>query len=231
VSHEPPPRRAASVSQGYDLWSVIYDHEENPLITLEEPLVRERLADVAGKDALDLGCGTGRHSLRLASRGARVTAVDFSEGMLAEAQLKPGASAVRFVRHDLHRPLPFPEASFDLVVSGLVLEHLRALPPFFAEIRRVLRPGGRALVTAMHPAMLLRGVRARFLDPASGDKIEPGSEPHQLGDFVMAAVRAGLVLEDVVERAHDEETVKRCPRATKYIGWPMLAVLDLSAPR
>ena len=62
--------------------------------------------------------------------GAVVTAVDFSEGMLAEARRKPGAEAIRFVVHDLHEPLPFT-AEFDLVVSGLVLEHIRELNGFF----------------------------------------------------------------------------------------------------
>jgi ubiquinone/menaquinone biosynthesis C-methylase UbiE len=56
-----------------------------------------------------------------------VTAVDFSEGMLREARRKPGATAIRFLVHDLHEPLPFPDQTFDLVVSGLVLEHLRDL--------------------------------------------------------------------------------------------------------
>jgi SAM-dependent methyltransferase len=125
--------------------------------------------------------------------------------MLAEARGKPGAEAIRFVAHDLHEPLPFPAAVFDLVVSGLVLEHLGDLAAFFGEVRRMLRPGGRGVVSAMHPAMLLRGSQARFTDPASGEVIQPGSYPHQLGDFVMAAVRAGLGLEGIEERAADAE--------------------------
>src|SRR5205823_5250712 len=107
--------------------------------------------------------------------GARVTAVDFSDGMLAEARRKPGAEAVRFLVHDLHQALPLTSGSFDLVVSGLVLEHLQELGPFFAEARRLLKDGGRAVVSAMHPAMFLRGSQARFTDPASGEVIQPGS--------------------------------------------------------
>jgi malonyl-CoA O-methyltransferase len=84
-----------------------YDHEANPLIALEEPVVREALGEVRGLAILDLGCGTGRHSLWLARAGAAVTAVDFSAGMLDEARGKPGAETVRFLAHDLHEPLPF----------------------------------------------------------------------------------------------------------------------------
>jgi malonyl-CoA O-methyltransferase len=229
VPETPDELEPAAVREGYDRWAEVYDHDRNPLTALEEPLVREAAGEVAGRAVLDLGCGTGRHALWLASAGAEVTAVDFSSGMLEEARRKPGAARVRFLVHDLHEPLPFPDASFDLVLSGLVLEHLRAIEPVFREARRVLRPGGRAIVSAMHPAMFLRGSRAAFTDPASGEKVYPGSVAHGLADFVMAAVRAGFALEDLLERAPDEAFASRYPRAAKYVGWPMLVVLQLRA--
>ena len=226
---EPLKPQASSVRKGYDRWAALYDREANPLIAIEEPVVREAIGDVAGLEVLDLGCGTGRHSLWLASAGATVTGVDFSEGMLEEARAKPGAEAVRFLAHDLQQPLPFAAGSFDMVVSGLVLEHLGALGAFFAEARRVLRPGGRAVVSAMHPAMFLKGVQARFTDPASGEKVQPGSFAHSIGEFVVAAVRAGFAIEGVDERAPDADFAARLPRAEKYVDWPMLVVLKLRA--
>ncbi len=221
--------QAPSIRQGYDRWALVYDHDANPLPALEEPFVHEASGAVDGLAVLDLGCGTGRHSLRLAAAGAAVTAVDFSEGMLAEARRKPGAEKVRFLAHDLHDPLPLPAGTFDLVVSGLVLEHLRDLDGFFREARRMLVPGGRAVVSAMHPAMFLRGSQARFTDPDSGQVVQPGSLPHQLGDFVMAAVQAGFRIDQIGEHAPDEAFAARYPRAEKYIGWPMLVVLGILA--
>jgi len=218
----------SEVRAGYDRWASVYDHDANPLQALEEPRVRAAVGDPRGLVILDLGCGTGRHALWLAAAGATVTALDFSEGMLAEARKKPGADAVRFIAHDLHQPLPFPEAAFDMVVSGLVLEHLRELDRFFREIHRVLAPDGRAVVSAMHPAMFLRGSQARFTDPDSGALVQPGSIAHPISAFVMAAVRAGLRLEDFGEYAADEEFAARHPRAGKYVGWPMLVVIALS---
>jgi malonyl-CoA O-methyltransferase len=77
--------------------------------------------------------------------------------------------------------------------------------------------------------MCLRGAQARFTDPTTGDKVQPGSLPHSVGAFVMAAVRAGFQLTDVIELAPDDEFASHCPRAAKYIGWPMLVVLALTA--
>ena len=167
-------------------------------------------------------CGSSR-------RGARVTAVDFSAGMLEQARERAATGDVRFVTHDLHEPLPFGDASFDAVVSGLVLEHLRDLYAFLAEAHRVLRPDGRAVVSAMHPAMFLRGSQARFTDPVSGEIVMPGSLFHRIGEIIMAAVGAGFTLCGVGEYAPDAGFAARYPRAERYVGWPMLVVLDLRA--
>ena len=219
----------AFVREGYDRWAEVYDHDANPVPPLEEPVVRGAVGDPRGLAVLDLGCGTGRHTAWLATAGARVTAVDFSPGMLAEARRKTEGANVRFLVHDLHEPLPLASATFDVVVSGLVLEHLRDLASFFAEARRVLRPNGRAVISAMHPAMFLRGSQARFTDPSSGEIVHPGSLPHQLGDFVMAALRAGFTLDTIDEHAPGTAFAARFPRAEKYIGWPMILVLAMTA--
>ncbi len=215
----------ANTQSGYDRWSAVYDSDGNPLQALEEPCVHEWVADVSGRSVLDMGCGTGRHALWLAAAGARVKAVDFSEGMLAQARQKPGADQVEWIVHDLHTPLPFDAAAFDRVVSGLVLEHIRDLGLFFREARRVLAVGGLLVVSSMHPAMMLRGTQARFTDPESGEVVAPGSLPHQISDFLTAAIDAGLRLDRISEYLPDEAFATRFPRAEKYVGWPMLVMM------
>jgi malonyl-CoA O-methyltransferase len=225
--NEEPNWRDIGTRDGYDLWASSYDDESNPLIALEEPEADKALGDVAGLDVLDVGTGTGRHALRLAARGARVTAIDFSDQMLAKARAKPGAARVRFENHDVTRRLPYADASFDRVLSALVLEHVPEVAAFFRELGRVTRPDGRIVVTAMHPAMFLRGVSARFRDQLSGEFLRPQSYVMPLSDYVMAALEADLNIVSLVERAPDEALAARVPRAAKYVGWPMLFVMTL----
>jgi malonyl-CoA O-methyltransferase len=213
---------------GYDRWAEVYDVEDNPLVALEEQHIAPFLDGASGLAVADVGCGTGRHALRLAAAGARVTAVDFSEAMLRLARAKPGGGAVTFLCHDLARPLPLASAAFDRVLCCLVTEHIADLAGLFGELRRLCRPDGFVVVSAMHPALLLRGVQARFIDPATGRRVSPFSYPHQMADYVMAAVRAGLALDHLSEHPVDDALAARSARGRKYLGWPMLLLMRLA---
>jgi ubiquinone/menaquinone biosynthesis C-methylase UbiE len=213
--------------EGYDRWAAFYDVDENPLVALEQPWVDRLLGEVRGLSLLEVGCGTGRHAIRLASHGAVVHALDFSPEMLEQARQKPGNEHVRFQLHDLSLPLPFSNQAFDRVLCALVLDHISDLDSLFREMRRVCRPSGRVVITAMHPAMMLRGVQARFRDPQSGEEVRPASVPNQLSDYVMAAARAGFSFEHMSEHAVDEALTSRLERARRYLGWPMLFLMAL----
>jgi ubiquinone/menaquinone biosynthesis C-methylase UbiE len=215
---------------GYDRWAQIYDDEDNPLILLEEPHVTALLGDVAGLAVADIGCGTGRNALPLAAAGAVVTAADYSEEMLQRALAKPDAERIRFVRHDLCAPLPFADAVFDRVLCCLVIDHIEDLEGFFRELKRICRADGFIVASVMHPAMMLRGVQARFTDPATGRETRPLSYPHQISHYVMAATRAGLMFDHLSELAVDETLVARSARARKYLGWPLLLLMRLVKP-
>ncbi|MGO9610367.1 MAG: class I SAM-dependent methyltransferase [Verrucomicrobiia bacterium] len=227
VNPSTDPIDLLSTKEGYDRWAEIYDGDDNPLVALEEPWMDKLLGDVSGLKVADIGCGTGRHALRLAAAGAIVQAVDFSEGMLAQARAKAGKLAIVFHTHDLATPLPFADESFDRVVCGLVIDHISDLGGLFREMRRVCRPSGFVVVSVMHPAMMLRGVQARFRDPASGREIRPASCTHQLSDYIMAAAQAGFAFDHLSEQSVDEALACRLERARKYLGWPMLFLMRL----
>src|SRR5262249_32528969 len=165
--------------EGYDRWSETYEEDDNPLILLEESHVARMVGNVTGQSILDVGCGTGRHSIRFANWGGKVTGLDFSTGMLGRARSKAGADSVTFVEHDITKSFPFDAGTFDLVLCCLVLDHVIDLPTFFAELRRVCGPEGFVVTSVMHPAMLIKGVQARFTDPTTGSEVRPESSPHQ----------------------------------------------------
>jgi malonyl-CoA O-methyltransferase len=222
---------ALSTREGYDRWAAIYDDEDNPLIVMEEPQVARLLGEVGGLTVADIGCGTGRHAIPLARAGAHVTAVDFSDGMLDKGRAKAQGLAIRWVRQDLADVLPLENARFDRVICCLVLEHIVDLEHLFRELKRICRPDGFIVVSAMHPAMMLRGISARFTDPGTGRETRPQSHPNQIADYVMGAVRAGLAFDHISEHAVNEEIAARSPRSQKYLGWPMLLMMRLQVAR
>ena len=104
---------------------------------------------------LDLGCGPGHWSARLASRygaKARVTGLDLAPGMLAKARDDHG-QRIRWLQADAGA-LPLDNATQDVVFSNLVIQWCPDLDVVLSEIQRVLRPGGRALINTLGPGTL-----------------------------------------------------------------------------
>ncbi len=101
---------------------------------------------VEWRAALDFGCGIGRLTQALAPHFEECVGVDISEEMLAEARrLSEGLPSVRFVHNDRADLRPFPDGSFDLVYSHIVLQHVpdrTTVLSYVAEFVRVLAPGG-----------------------------------------------------------------------------------------
>ena len=113
--------------------------------------------DWAGKDVLDLGCAGGFMAEAIDARGARVTGIDpASEAILAARQHAQQTN--REIRYDVGvgEDLPYPDLSFDIVVSVDVLEHVMDLEQVVREVRRVLRPGGWFLFDTINRNPLAR---------------------------------------------------------------------------
>jgi len=106
----------------------------------------EKIGPVEGLRVLDIGCGKGSLSLYLASRGAHVTGLDITKGMVTRCRKR-----FALVKLDAHLVVgdaelqPFRDYSFDRVVGQRTIHHLQNLDRFFEEVYRVLMPNGRAV--------------------------------------------------------------------------------------
>ncbi|GAA3851641.1 class I SAM-dependent methyltransferase [Streptomyces sedi] len=116
----------------------------------ERPAMLALAGNVAGRRVLDAGCGSGLLSAELRDRGAVVSGFDSSAGMLELARRRLGDDADLRVT-DLGGPLPYPDDTFDDVVASLVLHYPEDWGPALAELRRVLKPGGRLIASVDHP--------------------------------------------------------------------------------
>lgn len=237
------PEQDATFGEGMDLvelevvdlyraWSATYDQSSRPVRAVEQPVVFALLEQSSPGRALDAACGTGRHAQRLAQLGHQVTGVDISPDMLERArELVPEA---RFEVGDV-RNLPVPSASMDLAVCGLALDHLPTLKAPVAELARVVRPGGRVLISDVHPMVSALSGAAHVQLP-QGQRGVVRNHAHLHSEYLDAFAQAGLDVVRCLEPLYGPEEValKRTamalvPEATlaAYVGLPCVLIWDL----
>lgn len=120
-------------------------------IYFERPGTLRFLPDVTGLDVLDAGCGPGYYARHFVDQGARVTAFDLNPNFVERTRQRTDHRATVH-QADLAEPLSFcGDASFDLVVSILVLHYLKDWRPTLQEFQRVLKPGGLLIFSTHHP--------------------------------------------------------------------------------
>jgi len=129
----------------------------------EKWLVFSMLRTKSGR-ALDLGCGTGNYTLELKRRGFDVIGLDASDGMLRIARSK----GLNCIKGDAYA-LPFPDESFDLVLSVTMFEFIHEPEKVVREIHRVLRPDGEVLIGTMNGRstwFLFKRIKSLFVETA-----------------------------------------------------------------
>lgn len=146
-------RAAPAPAADYDGFATAYSaRNENSLFNAfyERPEMIRLAGDVAGLEILDAGCGSGPLMEALRAKDGVVSGFDLSPAMVELARERLGEDAdVRVA--DLGAPLPLPDDKFDLVVASLALHYVEDWASALAELRRVLKPGGRLTVSIIHP--------------------------------------------------------------------------------
>lgn len=215
-----------SVQSAYDHWAAEYN-DADPSTLLDEPFLLAMIQPLEGCRVLDLGCGTGRYLGLVSRRSKRVVGLDLSRGMLQRARReREDANPVDWVQASVEQ-LPFSEASFDRVMSGLVLDHVQNLNAFFRGVAGVLKRDGRAVITAIHPQMQrLTGSFVQF--SAAGREYHTQGTIHEVSDIVGAIHQAGLSVENIQEPRVDQELIACRPAWRDRSGCPALLMLALT---
>jgi ubiquinone/menaquinone biosynthesis C-methylase UbiE len=223
------------LAEGYDAWAPRYDGP-NPAVELDGAEMRSLLAEVPAGVALDAACGTGRHSAHLRERGFDVIGVDANRSMLAVAEAN--VSGADFRVGDL-AALPVDDRAVDLVVCSLALTHVERLEPVLREFARVLRPGGRAVLSDVHPGFVAFGGAAVF--PVDSEQFElhyVRNLLHPVSEYVGAIAAAGLAVRECREPLVPEQAIVTNPAYAvlpdavrqAFEGLPFLLMWSLDKP-
>jgi SAM-dependent methyltransferase len=159
-----------------ELWERLPDPVQPPDLKLRLSFL---LGEARREDrALDLGCGDGLFTAELATAVAEVVGADVAQAALSRASARHPSLEFQLV--PIEGPLPFDDNSFALVWSSEVIEHVADTARWLSEVRRVLAPRGRLLLTTPNHARLAIAVRG----------VERYSEP--LGDHLHLYTRRSL---------------------------------------
>ena len=189
--------------QAYNLWAAQYDTDENKTRDLEYKALQKTLSAIAFDHCLEVGCGTGKNTSWLSERAKSVTALDFSDEMLAKAKEKITAEHVSFVLADINTDWGFEKEKFDLITFSLVLEHIEHLEPIFWQASKVLKDGGHVYMGELHPFKQYTGSKARF-ETAEGLNIIQ-CFTHHISDFLQPAQKHGFTIQVVNEYFDDDD--------------------------
>lgn len=207
------------VARSFGAASRSYDaHAWLQTLAREELLSRLDLLRAPPAAVLDLGAGTGLAAIEIKRRfrGATVTATDIAAPMLDLARRRSRWwRPIRCVQADA-RALPFPDASFDLVFSNLMLQWLAPPDAALAQMRRVLKPGGLLLASSFGPETL-RELRTAWSAADASVHVNEFIDVHDLGSALARAGFAEPVL-DVDRHPRNYPDARALMRELKALG-------------
>lgn len=197
-----------SIRKAYNTWSSHYDSNKNRTRDMDGEITRQNLSELAFDTVLEIGCGTGKNTEFLVNKAQKITAVDFSEDMLAIAKEKIQQENVSFKQADITEKWTFTSEKFDLLTFNLVLEHIQDLHFIFDQASEKVHQNGFLYLSELHPFKQYAGTKARFENDGKLEELE--TYTHHVSEFVQAAERSGFVLLKIDE--YFDETGTHIPR-------------------
>ncbi|MEX1276780.1 MAG: class I SAM-dependent methyltransferase [Bacteroidota bacterium] len=226
----------------YELWAGTYGEQQNNIFLQAEERALLPLLDehpLTDQSVLDAGCGTGRHIRHCLDRHAmRIVGIDFSRAMLHRGAWASERHPVSLVEGSVEM-LPLRDSSFDLVLVPLVLGHVRNLRPAAAELTRVLKSGGRLLISDWHPANERRGWKRVFEVPRGegrSARVAVEHHFHETEEYLRCFESEGFLLEERIEPVIDESMRQAFENNgmekiyAKHLGSPLVLVLGFRKP-
>ena len=158
------PVRRLSSRDAYGIWYAFYDDQpDNAVLFLEEKLFSEMLShtEIKNRNILDIGCGTGRHWKEILDhKPLKLTGIDNSHEMTGKLK-KKFADAEVFVSDKIPEEI-FGDSAFDIIISTLTIGHIKDIDQYFQEWNRILKEGGKILITDFHPDAFSAGMKRSF---------------------------------------------------------------------
>jgi SAM-dependent methyltransferase len=219
-----------------------------------DPMTMKLVGNVAGKDVLDLGCGNGYLSRRLARQGARIVAIDSSPGMIrmAEARDPEHALSIDYRVTEASDLSSMGDSSFDVVVANMSIMDIPDAEAAIIEVGRVLRAGGRLVASVCHPCFdtgtgsswlvdrtltstdvfrKVRGYRAisSFLvpwNPKPGEMAWTNGYQRPLSWYARSLKGAGLLISALEEPVPLQEAVDKDPQGEWLKDVPLHLVIE-----
>lgn len=193
-----------NVEEAYKHWSEQYDTNQNKTRDLEAISLRETLNDIKFENCLEIGCGTGKNTEWLLTKGHKITAVDLSEEMLSIARKKIPNDNVQFLKVDINQDWAFTTDKIDLIVCSLVLEHIENIGRIFKLISEHLTKNGIVYIGELHPFKQYSGSKASFESEKSKQIVT--AYTHHISEFTSFAKQYGLTISEVKEYFDDGDT-------------------------
>lgn len=203
-----------NIQSAYNTWANDYDTDKNLTRDLDEDIIKKLFAGQKFDSILEVGCGTGKNTVFLASISNHLTAIDFSENMISKAKEKVKSDSVRFQICDINRAWIIEENYFDLITFNLILEHIENIDNILAEAGKYLRPKGLVLINELHPFRQYEGKKAIYRDNEEIKEID--AYVHNISDFLDSAEKNGLKLLKLREYWHQQDQNK-LPRIISFL--------------